>query len=339
MTFLYLSYLEENWWIILTFVFGLFMFFGRRLEPILEWLADRKIQKLYPTLSRKYLSDLFDENAYLSEALGVDIKLDDLMKRVLEINERLIENKIERVSYLELWILVKLYGEKMVKSENHIYFVNTKNFIKNLDLSFRDLNFWTIEFANSEEIREKKIAASFLLHKIRVKDPDCDPKNNLWGSPVAGVVFDREYFFSSEDVSNGTIATEEVYLELSNGDIIAKTEKSGIHNLGRKSKMSIKDKINFETSYQTNTVPYVAPGKEKVINEKKTTQVTQADGSKIEKDERGRVHKTQSNIDGLKKVVNAKEKENVVIQTVIQDEARRNQSVFKYQKWLFSYFF
>jgi len=95
MTFLYLSYLEENWWIILTFVFGLFMFFGRRLEPILEWLADRKIQKLYPTLSRKYLSDLFDENAYLSEALGVDIKLDDLMKRVLEINERLLKIKLK----------------------------------------------------------------------------------------------------------------------------------------------------------------------------------------------------------------------------------------------------
>lgn len=325
MTFAYMTYLSDYWWLLLTFIFGIVMFGGRRLDFILEWLTERRMKKLYPKLTKRYEDDIVDQDAYLSNLLGVNVHLDDLMERVYEINNKLIHNKMERVTYLELWILVKIYGKYLKKSENHIYYVNSKYFIGSLEISYKNLNSWALEFANSSEIREMKIGASFVLHKIRTKDPACDPKNDHDLNAVAGAVFDREYFFSSQDVSTGVIESEAETIELKNGGIIEANE-TGWHYVVNKNKLTLKERIDIDTSSQAK-IQTPAEKEEEVVPQKEERETsseevigykgnkkirlkeTTEDGSQTLIDQKGRMHTVRSDIRALEKTVNKESKE------------------------------
>ena len=253
MLFAYLAeikmFLNEYWWVLVVGVFMVIMFTGRRIDRIIEWMTDRKMRKLYPNLTKKYDDDIFDYDAYITELLGVDVKLDDLIRSVERINKEVFQNRVQRVTYLELWILVRTYGKRIVKSDEHIYYIDKKNIQKDLELDLKEVNRWVIEFVNSKEIRSLKIEASFILHKIRVKDPSCDPNSVLQDSAVAAVVFEKDYVFALRSVVNGETKLENTVgvIELKDGGLVEISE-SGIHFVGNRSDMTALERIDILSS-------------------------------------------------------------------------------------------
>jgi hypothetical protein len=278
MLFAYLAeikmFLNEYWWVLVVGVFMAIMFTGRRIDRIIEWMTDRKMRKLYPKLTKKYDDDIFDYDAYITELLGVNVKLDDLIRSVERINKEVFQNRVQRVTYLELWILVRTYGKRIVKSDEHIYYIDKKNLQKDLELDLKEVNRWVIEFVNSQEIRSLKIEASFILHKIRVKDPSCDPNCVLQDSAVAAVVFEKDYVFALRSIVNGEIKFENTVgvIELKDGGLVEISE-SGIHFVGSRSDMTALEKMDVFSLNEMQEVPYG----DKVLEEpkKESTGTTQ----------------------------------------------------------------
>jgi len=324
MTLAYMSYLSEYWWLLLTFVFGVVMFGGRKLDFIMDWFAERKMNRLYPKLTERYEDEILNQDKYLSELLGVHIRLEDLMERVCEINKKLTHNEMERVTYLELWIIAKLYGKHLSKSDNHIYYVNSKYFIYDLELSFKNLNFWALEFANSKEIKEMRIGATFTLHRIRTKDPSCNPNSALGSSQIAGAVFERDYLFSSKAVSSGTIG--DLKGTFTYGEYVYESNDTGWHCLGKKDELTINEKIgSMVTIEKKKQAASEEVKKEETIkaenkkvkeeeagyqgNKNITLEEVTEDGSQKLVDNKGRKHTIKSDIGALEKSVNQETKE------------------------------
>lgn len=311
MLFALLNYLNEYWYLIVFLVFGILMFVGRRIDPIIDNLAERKMRRIHGDYTKKYSKELFDYNEFLSNILGVEVKLDDLMKSVYEINEKIFKDELVRVTYLELWILVKVYGVHMVKSDEHVYYINKKHFIPNLELELKDVNRWANEFANSKQIRSLKMEAGFTLHKIRTNDPRCNPKISEFGLGVETVVFEKDYLLSSRERIKGELNNEIGIVELEDG-LIVEFDNSGVRYVGKKDDMSIDDKIGLTvTNELENKVQDVSinakdikPQEKAPVSKEKNEEEkieTLSDGSVKKYDEGNREYVFRSDLKSMEK--------------------------------------
>jgi hypothetical protein len=327
------------------------MFIGRRIDPIIDNLTERKMRRIYGDYTKKYSKELFDYNEFLSNILGVGFKLDDLIKSVQEINEKIYNDELVRVTYLELWILVKTYGAHMVKSDEHVYYINKKHFIQNLELELKDVNRWANEFANSKQIRSLKMEAGFALHKIRTNDPRCNPSISEFGSGVEAVVFEKDYLISSRERIKGELNNEVGRVVLEDG-LVVEFDSNGVRYIGKENQMSIGEKIKLAVTSEVENKPQnisVSTNdleiKEKVSSSEKEIVETLSDGSvkkydeanreyvfrsdlKAMKDDRSRPEDVIGEIDGIyldTKVANAKEElidtltENITVEKPIEN--------------------
>jgi hypothetical protein len=308
MTFAFLSVLDEYWWLVLFIVFWGLMFTGKRIDRFLDWITDRKMSSLYGNFGAKYKDELFDYNAYLSKLLGADVKLDELILKTERTNERIFKDELVRVTYLELWILVKIYGKNIVKSDEHIYYIDKRYFKKVLKLDLKEINLWAMEFINSKEIRDLKIEASFVLHKVRTNDPHCDPNMNAGSSAVEAIVFDKDYIFSSRKRIKGELENDKGIIKLNDGSIV-EFDKSGYHFVGNNSDMNISEKIEVFTSSDKSTdiIKDESVSKRKISKEKSTMVENdnsvisvKSDGSVTKQDSSGIPFTFNSDVDKLK---------------------------------------
>ena len=309
-------FFQEYWWLVLAALFGLLMFTGRRLDRIIDWLTERKMQRLYPALSDKYAKGAFDYDAYLSELLGVDIRLDALMHRIEEINHSVYKNEVVPVSYLELWIIVQLYKADITVSDSnpHVYYVNKAQMQKNIDIDIRELNRWVIEFAHSKKIRSLRVEASFILHKIRTKDPSCNPLSIMKESAVAAAVFERGYIFSARSDLVPHESSDVEAIEIKGGHLLKRTD-TGWETIQREDERA--PLADSNKKYDDKEDGNIQPDIEKSSEKNMQIHSIDSDGSTTYKVSENATYKKRAKIDALKSDIE-KSKDGSVVADIVE---------------------